>query len=82
MKLLSSVILKVLEDGNKLYSSKVSVPKIENYEDWEIEMKWSRNYRGFVEVKEYRLKRGNDSVVLNEYEIPYGFVSSFARLIG
>lgn len=82
MKLLSSVILKVLEDGNKLYSSKVSVPKIENYEDWEIEMKWSRNYRGFVDVKEYRLKRGNDSVVLNEYEIPYGFVSSFARLIG
>ena len=82
MKLLSSVILKVLEDGNKLYSSKVSVPKIENYEDWEIEMKWSRNYRGFVEVKEYRLNRGNDSVVLNEYEIPYGFVSSFARLIG
>lgn len=82
MKLLSSVILKVLEDGNKLYSSKVSVPKIENYEEWEIEMKWSRNYRGFVEVKEYRLKRGNDSVVLNEYEIPYGFVSSFARLIG
>lgn len=82
MKLLSSIILKVLEDGNKLYSSKVSVPKIENYEDWEIEMKWSRNHRGFIEVKEYRLKRDNDSVVLNEYDIPYGFVSSFARLIG
>ena len=82
MKLLSSVILKVLEDGNKLYSSKVSVPKIENYEDWIIEMKWSRNYRGFVEIQDYRLKRGDEYVKLNEYDIPYGFVSSFARLIG
>lgn len=82
MKLLSNVIFKVLENGNKLYSSKVAVPKIENYEDWEIEIKWSRNYRGYIEVKEYRLNRDNDSVVLNEYDIPYGFVSSFARLIG
>lgn len=82
MKLLSNVIFKVLENGNKLYSSKVTVPKIENYEDWEIEIKWSRNYRGYIEVKEYRLNRDDDSIVLNEYEIPYGFVSSFARLIG